>query len=111
MVSPNVTTAASSLKPALAAASSLLSAGKSATAQLQPALSAPLVPPILTGALSPAVAAIGFWASGGAAIAKYGPHGKELDPTLKTVLIVATGCGLLITTVASCGSRATGTVR
>merc|ERR1740117_687090 len=28
---------------------------------------------------------------------KYGPHGKELDPTLKTVLIVATGCGLLIT--------------
>ena len=97
VVSPNVTTAASSLEPALAAASSLLSVGKSATAQLRPALSAPLVPPVLTGALSPAVAAIGFLASGGAAVMKYGPHGKELDPTLKTVLIVATGCGLLIT--------------
>lgn len=102
----NVT--ASGLQPALAATSSLLSVGKVATAQLRPALSASLAsssaslakPPVLSGAVSPSVAAFGFWVSGGtAAYVKYGPHGKELDPVLKTVLVVATIAGLMITSV------------
>ena len=102
----NVT--ASGLQPALAATSSLLSVGKVATAQLRPALSASLAsssaslakPAVLSGAVSPSVAAFGFWVSGGtAAYVRYGPHGKELDPVLKTVLLVATAVGLLTTSV------------
>jgi len=81
--------------------SSLLSMGNSSTARLRPALSAPLAPPpVLSGAVSPSVAAIGFWVSGGtAAYIKYGPHGKELDSTLKMVLTVGSVAGLLITSV------------
>lgn len=102
---PNVT--ASGHQPALAAASSLLSVGKAATAQLRPALSASLAsssaslaaPPVL-GAVSPTMAAVGFWVSGGtAAYVRYGPHNKEIDPLLKTVLVVATVVGLLTTSI------------
>ena len=102
---PNVT--ASGRQPALAAASSLLSVGKAAAAQLRPALSASLAsssaslatPPVL-GAVSPTMAAVGFWVSGGtAAYVRYGPHNKEIDPLLKTVLVVATVVGLLTTSV------------
>ena len=101
----NVT--ASGLQPALAATSSILSVAKAATAQLRPALSASLAsssaslatPPVL-GAVSPTMAAVGFWVSGGtAAYVRYGPHGKELNPLLKTVLVVATVVGLVITSV------------
>ena len=90
---------ASGLEPALAG--SLLSVGKAATAQLRPALSVSLASrPVISGAVSPTVAAIGFWVSGGtAAYVKYGPHGKELDPLLKTVMVVATVFGLLTTSV------------
>ena len=102
---PNMT--ASGRQPALAAASSLLSVGKAAAAQLRPALSASLAsssaslatPPVL-GAVSPTMAAVGFWVSGGtAAYVRYGPHNKEIDPLLKTVLVVATVVGLLTTSV------------
>ena len=92
---------ASGLQASPSVTSSLLSMGNSSTARLRPALSAPLAPPpVLSGAVSPSVAAIGFWVSGGtAAYVKYGPHGKELDPVLRTVLVVATIFGLMITTV------------
>ena len=103
---PNVT--ASGHQPALAATSSILGVGKAATAQLRPALSASLAsssaslatPPVL-GAVSPTMAAVGFWVSGGtAAYVRYGPHGKELDPVLKMVLTVGSLASLLITSVA-----------
>ena len=95
----NVT--ASGLQASPNVTSSLLSMGNSSTARLRPALSAPLAPPpVLSGAVSPSVAAIGFWVSGGtAAYVKYGPHGKELDSTLKMVLTVGSVAGLLITSV------------
>jgi len=89
----NVT--ASGLQASPTVTSSLLSMGNSSTARLRPALFAPLAPPpVLSGAVSPSVAAIGFWVSGGtAAYVKYGPHGKELDPTLKMVLTMGSVAG------------------
>ena len=82
------------LQPPLVATRSL---GASAAPLLGPPLSAPLAH---AGAVSPPVAAVGFWLSGGVAVyVKYGPHAQELDPTLKLTLFVGCGIGLLSTCV------------
>lgn len=82
------------LQPPLVATRSL---GASAAPLLGPPLSGPLAH---AGAVSPPVAAVGFWLSGGVAVyVKYGPHAQELDPTLKLTLFVGCGIGLLSTCV------------
>ena len=81
------------------ATSPLLSNGTSAAAKLRPVLSGSRLP-ASTGVVSPTVAAMGFWISGGAGVyLRYGPHAKELDPLLKMVLSLLAACGLLTTSV------------